>query len=89
IELPEIDTDTEDSDYEDVKRVETASWAHASPLMKALIHQENVNPFLVFGKPGPLNMEEVFPENKDRFHMFRRRTSSADWSGTDRLTEEE
>ncbi|KAH7009070.1 uncharacterized protein B0I36DRAFT_208605, partial [Microdochium trichocladiopsis] len=89
IELPEIDTDTDDSDYEDVKRVETASWADASPLRKALINQENVNPFLVFGKPAPLNMEELFPESKDRFHMFRRRKSSGDWSGADRLTEEE
>jgi hypothetical protein len=34
-------------------------------------------------------MEEVFSRNKDRFHKFRARTSSANWSGTDRLTEEE
>jgi hypothetical protein len=43
----------------------------------------------VFGPPAPLNMEEVFSKDKGRFHKFRARTSSANWSGTDRLTEEE
>lgn len=33
-------------------------------------------------------MEEVF-RNKDRHKRFRDRTSSANWNGADRLTEEE
>ncbi len=42
----------------------------------------------VFGPIGPLHMEEIF-KNKDRHHRLRVRTSSANWSGSDRLTEEE
>lgn len=34
-------------------------------------------------------MEEVFSKSKDRFGKFRARTSSANWSGVDRLTEDE
>ncbi|KXJ92196.1 hypothetical protein Micbo1qcDRAFT_162355 [Microdochium bolleyi] len=89
IELPEINTDDEDSEYEDVRKGMTASWADSSPLIKGLIDQESMNPFLVFGPPAPLNMEEVFAKSKDRFHKFRQRTSSANWSGADRLTEDE
>ncbi|KAJ1333696.1 inner centromere protein [Microdochium nivale] len=89
IELPEINTDDEDSEYEDSRKGMTASWADSSPLIKGLIDQESMNPFLVFGPPAPLNMEEVFAKSKDRFHKFRQRTSSANWSGADRLTEDE
>ena len=32
---------------------------------------------------------EVFSKDKGRWHKFRARTSSANWSGSDRLTEEE
>jgi hypothetical protein len=34
-------------------------------------------------------MEKVFNKTKDRWNKFRARTSSANWSGTDRLTEED
>ncbi|KAH6632769.1 hypothetical protein F5144DRAFT_593464 [Chaetomium tenue] len=87
IELPDIQTD-DDSDEDDAHGP-IADWANSPALHKALIRQEQMDPMKVFGAPGPLNMEEVFSRNKDRFHKFRARTSSANWSGTDRLTEEE
>ncbi|KAI1175376.1 hypothetical protein F4777DRAFT_331309 [Nemania sp. FL0916] len=88
IELPEINTDDEDDDEDDGKGL-VADWADSPQLRRALMEQENKNPFEVFGPPAPLNMEEVFARNKDRFPRFRARTSSANWSGTDGLTEED
>ncbi|OTB08081.1 hypothetical protein M426DRAFT_317186 [Hypoxylon sp. CI-4A] len=89
IELPEINTDDEDDEYEDSGSHLIASWADSPNLRRALVEQESKDPFEVFGAPGPLNMEEVFAKSKDRFHKFRARTSSANWSGSDRLTEED
>ncbi|KAI5921575.1 hypothetical protein F4810DRAFT_702242 [Camillea tinctor] len=90
IELPEINTDDEDSDDSDAGGKEmVAAWADSPNLRQALVEQESKDPFEVFGAPGPLNMEEVFAKSKDRFHKFRARTSSANWSGADRLTEED
>ncbi|KAI8963798.1 hypothetical protein F5Y11DRAFT_318023 [Daldinia sp. FL1419] len=89
IDLPEINTDDEDDEYEDDRKDMVASWADSPNLRQALVEQESKDPFQVFGAPGPLNMEEVFAKSKDRFHKFRARTSSANWSGSDRLTEED
>ncbi|KAI0914910.1 hypothetical protein F4823DRAFT_570115 [Ustulina deusta] len=89
IELPEINTDDEDDDDEDDGKGLVADWADSPNLRRALVEQENKNPFEVFGAPAPLNMEEVFARSKDRFHKFRARTSSANWSGPDGLTEED
>ncbi|KAI0490014.1 hypothetical protein F4859DRAFT_509592 [Xylaria cf. heliscus] len=89
IELPEINTDDESEDDDDDGKGLVADWADSPNLRKALVEQENKNPFEVFGAPAPLNMEEVFARNKDRFPKFRARTSSANWSGPDGLTEED
>ncbi|KAI0171892.1 hypothetical protein GGR52DRAFT_548194 [Hypoxylon sp. FL1284] len=89
IELPEINTDDEDDDSDDGGNNIIASWADSPNLRQALVEQEGQDPFQVFGAPGPLNMEEVFAKSKDRFHKFRARTSSANWSGADRLTEDD
>ncbi|KAI1505305.1 hypothetical protein F5X99DRAFT_277162 [Biscogniauxia marginata] len=90
IELPEINTDDEDDDeYDDGGKDMVAAWADSPNLRRALVEQESKDPFQVFGAPAPLNMEEVFVKSKDRFHKFRARTSSANWSGADRLTEED
>ncbi|KAI3331534.1 hypothetical protein HD806DRAFT_477624 [Xylariaceae sp. AK1471] len=92
IELPEINTDDEDDDDDDDDgggKGLVADWADSPNLRRALVEQENKNPFEVFGAPAPLNMEEVFARNKDRFPKFRARTSSANWSGPDGLTEED
>ncbi|KAK7748804.1 hypothetical protein SLS53_000828 [Cytospora paraplurivora] len=90
IELPEIQTDDEDGeDAEEDKGLGVASWADTPALRRELMRQETVDPLQVFGPPAPLNMEEVFSKSKDKWHKFRARTSSANWSGADRLTEEE
>ena len=92
IELPEINTDDEDSDSDDGGgggKDLMAAWADSPELRRALVEQESKDPFQIFGAPGPLNMEEVFAKSKDRFHKFRARTSSANWSGLDRLTDED
>lgn len=89
IELPEIQTDDEDDEDEDSKATNTASWADSPDLRRALVRQETMDPSQIFGPPAPLNMEEVFNKSKDRWHKFRARTSSANWSGADRLTEDD
>ena len=88
IELPEIDTDDEDED-EDESHGMVAAWADSPDLRRALMRQETMDPSRIFGPPAPLNMEEVFSKNKERWTKFRARTSSANWSGADRLTEED
>jgi hypothetical protein len=47
-----------------------------------------IDPEEIFGPIAPLKMEEIF-RDKERHHRFRGRTSSANWSGEDRLTREE
>lgn len=89
IELPEIETDDEDSDEDDGRPKHIAPWADSPDLRQALVRQETMDPTTVFGIPGPINMEEVFAKSKDKWHKFRARTSSANWSGADRLTEED
>lgn len=86
--LPEIHTDSEDEDDEKDDFV-SAEWTNSPDLRRKLVEQETLDPAIIFGQPGPLNMEEVFSKSKDRFHKFRARTSSSNWSGSDRLTEEE
>jgi hypothetical protein len=88
IELPEIQTD-DDSEDDEANGVAVAPWADSPILRNALVSQETMDPSQIFGPPRPLNMEEVFSKNKDRWHKFRARTSSANWSGADRLTEDD
>ncbi|KAM0431968.1 hypothetical protein ACHAPT_005223 [Fusarium lateritium] len=90
VELPEIQTDDEDEDDDDDPHaLAVAAWADSPDLRRALMRQETMDPSQIFGPPAPLNMEEVFNQSKERFHKFRARTSSANWSGTDRLTEDD
>ncbi|KAK1988503.1 inner centromere protein [Colletotrichum cereale] len=86
IELPEIDTDEDEDDGD--SHFGVAAWADSPDLRRALVRQETLNPEEIFGPPRALHMEEVF-SNKERWHKFRARTSSANWSGSDRLTEDE
>lgn len=88
IDLPEIHTDSEDEDS-DAGDFPAVEWTNSPALRERLINQEGINPADIFGLPGALNMEEVFSKSKDRFHKFRARTSSANWTGQDRLTEDE
>lgn len=87
IDLPEIFTDDEDEDEDPGMQV--APWADSPALKQALVYQETLDPSQIFGAPGPLVMEEVFSKNKERWGKFRARTSSANWSGLDRLTEDD
>jgi len=90
IELPEIRTDDEDEDDDEGPDMGlVAAWANSPDLRRALMQQETMDPSQIFGVPGPIVMEEVFTKNKDRWHKFRARSSSANWSGTDRLTEDD
>ena len=91
IDLAEIPTDSDsdsDSDADHKKQSLMASWVQSPALREQLRAQEDgVDPEAVFGPIAPLNMEEIF--DKSRHHRFRSRTSSANWTGQDRLTEEE
>lgn len=87
IELEEIQTDDDDDD--DHGDLKIAAWADSPALKAALMAQEHVDPMQVFGPPAPLDMEAVFSKTKDRWHKFRARTSSANWSGTDQLSADE
>ncbi|KAG9314350.1 hypothetical protein JVU11DRAFT_5142 [Chiua virens] len=87
IELPEINSEYSDSEDEDrVHTFDPPDWAQSPELHTALQRQSTVNPDDIFGAIRPLRMDEIFRTRQSR---FRARTSSANWSGTDRLTVEE
>jgi hypothetical protein len=75
------------SDEEDVDRhKDLPSWAQSPELFETLKRQKDFNPDNLFGPIATLKMEEIF---KSRHSRFRARTSSANWSGVDKLTEME
>ena len=87
IELPEINSEYSDSEDEDrVRTFNPPEWAQSPELRQALEMQSTMNPDDIFGAVRPLKMEEIF---KSRTSRFRARTSSANWTGTDRLTMKE
>ena len=87
IELPEINSEYSDSDDEDrVRTFNPPEWAQSPELRQALEMQSTINPDDIFGAVRPLKMEEIF---KTRTSRFRARSSSANWTGTDRLTIQE
>jgi hypothetical protein len=90
IVLPEINTDSEDDDS-DGEKFQAPDWTRTPELRALLEQQQLVDPETVFGPIAPLSMEEVFGRgsSKERMKKFRERTSSANWNGADRLTEEE
>lgn len=89
IELAEIPTDDEETDSDDDKAKDAmvADWAKSPFLGDQLETQERyADPDEIFGPVRSPHMEEMF---KGREHRYRNRTSSANWAGSDRLTEEE
>lgn len=84
IDLPEIASDSEDEEED----FQAPDWVNSPALRELLSQQQLIDPEAIFGPIAPLKMEEVF-KNKDRHKKFRDRTSSANWNGQDRLTEEE
>ncbi|KAK5133618.1 hypothetical protein LTR08_007566 [Meristemomyces frigidus] len=85
IELPEIQTDSEedsDSDNEDNTGFRAPSWVASPALRDLLTQQQLVDPETVFGPIAELKMEEVFKgagKNGERMKRFRDRGSSAAW----------
>ncbi|KZT01027.1 uncharacterized protein LAESUDRAFT_496370 [Laetiporus sulphureus 93-53] len=87
IELPDINSEYSDSEDEDRPRsFERPEWAQSPELRQALQQQSTMNPDDIFGAIEPLRMEDIFRTRQSR---FRARTSSANWTGTDQLTQEE
>lgn len=87
IELPDINSEYSDSEDESRPRsFNPPGWAQSPELREALQQQSTMNPDDIFGRIGPLRMEEIFRTRQSR---FRARTSSANWAGVDQLTEEE
>jgi hypothetical protein len=87
IELPDINSEYSDSEDEDRPRAfDPPDWAQSPELRQALQQQSTVNPDDIFGEIQPFRIEDMF---KKRRTGFRARTSSANWTGADRLTEEE
>jgi len=87
IELPDINSEYSDSEDEDRPRTyDPPDWAQSPELRQALEQQSTINPDDIFGAVRPLKMEEIF---KSKTSRFRARTSSANWTGSDRLTIQE
>ncbi|CAN6669778.1 hypothetical protein TRVA0_042S00386 [Trichomonascus vanleenenianus] len=83
IVLPEIMSESEDDDDGSVLQ----DWANSPQLRDVLLKQQKVDPDSVFGPIAPLQMEEVFKSS--RLSRFRPRSSSANWSGQDKLSQQE
>lgn len=87
IELPDINSEYSDSEDEDRPRTfDPPEWAQSPELRQILEMQSTINPDDIFGAVRPLKMEEIF---KTKTSRFRPRSSSANWTGTDRLTLQE
>ncbi|TBU65034.1 hypothetical protein BD310DRAFT_838757 [Dichomitus squalens] len=86
IELPDINSEYSDSEDEDRPKRDLPDWAKSPDIAAALQQQSTINPDDIFGQIRPLRMEEIF---RTRHSRFRARTSSANWTGTDELTQEE
>jgi hypothetical protein len=81
--LPDIMSESEDDDDSNVLQ----DWANSPQLRDILLRQQTVDPDNVFGPIPPLQMDEVF--RSSRVSRFRPRSSSANWSGHDKLTQQE
>ncbi|KAI9932627.1 hypothetical protein ASPWEDRAFT_33523 [Aspergillus wentii DTO 134E9] len=87
IQLPEIATDSEDEDSE-AEMLPVPKWAQAKELESLLRQQEGMEVDSIFGPIAPFSLEDTFKTDK-KIKKFRDRTSSANWSGADGLTQDE
>jgi hypothetical protein len=87
IHLPEIATDSEDEDS-DAEMLPVPKWAQPRELENILRQQEGMEADSIFGPIAPFSLEDTFKADK-KIKKFRERTSSANWSGADGLTQEE
>ncbi|GAA5980578.1 hypothetical protein JCM11641_006687 [Rhodosporidiobolus odoratus] len=87
-ELPEIDSEYSDSDDEAHEKKVAAfpGWAQSPNLAQALHDQRKINPDDVFGPIPRLAIQEFFHDSSSAARL-RARTSSAQWDGTDGLTQ--
>lgn len=88
IHLPEIDTDSEDDDDSDSEMFPVPKWAQAKELEGLLRQQDGMEVDSIFGPIAPFSLEDTFKADK-KIKKYRDRTSSANWSGPDGLTQEE
>lgn len=63
-------------------------WAQPKELESLLRQQEGVETDSIFGPIAPFSLEDTFKADK-KIKKFRERTSSANWAGTDALTQDE
>ncbi|MCJ1310664.1 hypothetical protein MMC25_004330 [Agyrium rufum] len=99
IQLDDIPTDSEGSDDDDddsdaenkkKKKDNLPEWALTPEIRRALLEQDAIDTDALFGPIQPPNMEDMFRNgDKSRQARFRARTSSANWGGQDRLTQDE
>lgn len=83
VELPEIMSESEDDDDGNVLK----DWANSPELHNMLMNQQKVDPDSIFGPIPPLQIEEVFKNS--RLSRFRPRSSSANWTNQDKLSQQE
>ncbi|KAJ5884685.1 hypothetical protein N7495_009195 [Penicillium taxi] len=88
IHLPEIATDSEDEDDSDSEMFPVPKWAQPKELEGLLRQQDGMEVDSIFGPIAPFSLEETFKADK-KIKKYRDRTSSANWSGPDGLTQEE
>ncbi|KAJ5169938.1 uncharacterized protein N7500_002721 [Penicillium coprophilum] len=88
IHLPEVNTDSEDDDDSDSEMFPVPSWAQPKQLEGLLRIQEGMEVDSIFGPIAPFSLEDTFKADK-KIKKYRERTSSANWSGPDGLTQEE
>ncbi|KAJ5996008.1 hypothetical protein N7522_007668 [Penicillium canescens] len=88
IHLPEIATDSEDEDDSDSEMFPVPDWAQPKHLEGLLRQQDGMEVDSIFGPIAPFSMEDNFKGDK-KIKKYRERTSSANWSGPDGLTQEE
>ncbi|GEM07430.1 inner centromere protein, ARK-binding domain protein [Rhodotorula toruloides] len=89
IELPDVDSeysDSEDEDAQEAKKAAMPRWAQSPNLARALELQQTINPDEIFGPIPKLSIRDMF-RNAESAARLRARTSSAQWEGTDALTQ--
>jgi len=88
VHLPEINTDSEDDDDSDSEMFPVPKWAQPKELEGLLRQQDGMEVDSIFGPIAPFSLEDTFKADK-KIKKYRDRTSSANWSGPDGLTQEE
>jgi len=72
-----------DEEYERRKRKRIPSWARSHNLKELLQQQVSVNPEEIFPRADTCDLEEIFGPN-ERKKRYRQRTSSGNWSNSER-----